>query len=409
VGRSLQAYLALAVALGLSGCLLFTDPINKAPSVTIISPSKVTRGMPADFTAKVTDDKDGLANMTVQWCGFEPGDKGCDGITSANWDKCKSDSPPPGSGTSYEFKTDSLAAVCLCVRATDHNGASGLACHLIEPENSTPEADIRDVSGASSAQPRPLCSQIHLSAENSRYPLGDKDKIEFNWTLQYSGTDSAGTATQLGACDNVSTKVEQHRCFYAAAPGTYTVKLAITDIADAGGAAVTVSSLPATFEIPVNVDAPPCLQRTDPDVYAQRILLTRITDLGGTYQSRTLKVLSVADDCEPYPVPAESTKSPTKFLWSVYDETQATPKWVYQTDTSDSFTVSQDMFRSALPGDTVKVRVEVQDTPVQKLAASHVYACSSDQVDICCGANACTGDKGKDCIRWTTWTVQFQP
>jgi len=160
-----------------------------------------------------------------------------------------------------------------------------------------------------------------------------------------------------------------------------------------------MTSSPVTFVIPVSVDTPPCLQRTEPDAHAQFIVLAHISD------PRTLKVWGVADDCEPYPVPVGSSKQPTQFVWSVYDATRAVPQWVYQTDTTDSLTVSQAVFPSVRPGDTVKVRVEVRDTPAQTLAQSHVYACSSDQVDTCCGANGCTGTN--DCIRWTTWTVNF--
>jgi hypothetical protein len=181
------------------------------------------------------------------------------------------------------------------------------------------------------------------------------------------------------------------------------VTLSIIDtVVSSGSDASTITkSEPTSFIVPVNEDTPPCLQRTDPDMYAQRILLARSSD-----QSRTFSVLSVADDCEPYPLPAGSPNKPAQFVWSVYDSTQASPSWTYQTNTSDSFTVSQAMFPNARPGDTIDVRVEVRDTKVQKNYPL-VQACSSDTVDICCGSSACSGIN--DCIRWTTWTVQFQP
>jgi len=155
-------------------------------------------------------------------------------------------------------------------------------------------------------------------------------------------------------------------------------------------------------DIPVSAATPPCIQRTDPDVNSKLILLGCGTDVGGTCQSRTFTVLSVKDDCEPYPLPAGSTHKATQFLWSVYDATQASPSWKYQTNTSDSFTVSQDMFPHARPGDTIELRLEVRDTKTSKTGASCL-----DSVDICCGTSACSGTN--DCIRWTTWTVQFQP
>ncbi len=292
-------------------------------------------------------------------------------------------------------------------RATDHNGATGQACYEI---TTTMTATIADVSGAYSGQPRPLCSQVHLSAESSVFPTGDSLKLD--WSIQYTGTDPVAKSVQLSACTgsvascaNVATdKANLHRWFYAGSPGTYTVTLSIEDTLS--GSSVPVISNTDTFVVPVDIDTPPCLKRTDPDVYAQRILLSRSADLGGTYQSRTFKVLNVADDCEPYPLPAGSTNSPTQFVWSVLDSTQASPTWTYQTNTSDSFTVSQALFPNARPGDTVEVRVEARDSVVQKLYQAGGQVCAQD-VNICCGSTAC--GTPNDCVRWTTWTVQFQP
>jgi hypothetical protein len=405
VGRSLRAYLAFTAALGLSGCLLFTDPINKAPVVTINPPSApVMPGIPADFTATVTDDKDRPTSLLVDWAVFDSKLGGCNWITPSDWppNPTELDSTAP-----YAFTMQSSAAVCLCARATDHNGASGQSCYKI---TTATVATIVDVSGAPSEQPRPLCSQVHLSAENSLFPAGDS--LKFNWGITYDGTDPAAKSVQLSACTgsvatcaNVGTdKADQHRWFYAGSPGTYTVTLSIQDTAP--GSSTPVTSTADPFVIPVDVDTPPCIKRTDPDVYAQRILLSRSTDLGGTYQSRTFKVLNVADDCEPYPLPAGSTNASTRFVWSVLDSTQASPTWTYQTNTSDSFTVSQALFPNARPGDTVQLRVEARDTVVEKIYQAGGQICAPD-VDICCGSTAC--GTPNDCVRWTTWTVQFQP
>lgn len=392
--------------LGLSGCLLFTDPINKAPTVSINGPSgQVVRGKTVEFTANVSDDKDSPATLVIAWSAFTSVNPGCDWITKAAW------APPQpieigASSAPYHFTANKMGVVCVCVQATDRDGASSQACQPVEPVNLTPVAIITDVSGARSGDSQPLCSSIHLSAEVSNSLAGDQ--LQFTWTMQYAGSDPAGKAAQLAACDDVvSSLADQHRCFYAAGPGTYTVTLTVSDTPAEGGTTFTTTSKPATFDIPVSVDTPPCLQRTDPDVYAQRVLLSRSTDLGSTYQSRTFKVLSAADDCEPYPVPASSGKQSTQFVWSIYDKTQLAPKWAPQTNTTDSFTVSQAMFPTARPGDTIQVRVEARDATVQKLYRSGISACASDLTDICCGSGQCTGTN--DCIRWTTWTVQFQP
>jgi hypothetical protein len=312
------------------------------------------------------------------------------------------------SSATYEFTPQSLEVVCVCARATDHKGASGQGClPPILPANPTPVARIVDVSGDPSGPPaRPLCSQVHLSAESSKFVASDQ--LQFNWSLQYSGSDPAGKSAQLATCAGVATdKTYQHRCFYAAAQGTYTVTLSIAATVALNGSTTTATSDLTSFEIPVSVDMPPCIQRTDPDAHAQWIMLSLGTDLGGTYQSRIFRVLNVADDCEPYPLPASSSSTSTQFVWSVYDPTQLSPSWIFQTNTSDSFVVSQAVFPNARPGDTIKLRVEARDTAVQKIYQSGGQVCSSDSVDICCGTSACGAPN--DCIRWTTWTVQFQP
>jgi len=409
VGWSLRASLAFTAALGLSGCLLFTDPINKAPVVKfLLVTNPVAFGIPAEFRVTVTDDKDNLPPLLVDWGEFNYPTQGCDSITNATWGSATKPTTLDSSA-SYLLTADSMAPACLCARATDHNGATGLNCVKITP---VPVATIVDVSGVPSGQQRRLCSQVHLSAENSSFPVGDK--VDFKWSIQYEGADSAGKSVQLAACTTgVPTgKAEQHRCFTAGSPGvstvgTYTVKLTIADTFVVNSASTSVPSDPATFVIPVNKDTPPCLQRTDPDAYARRILLSRNPDLSGTYQSRTFKVLSVDDDCEPYPLPAGSTNPSSLFVWSVLDSTKASPTWTYQTNDSDSFTISQAQFPNARPGDTIQLRVEVRDLVVQKVYQSGGSVCAQDTVDICCGSNAC--GTPNDCIRWTTWMVQFQP
>jgi hypothetical protein len=408
VGRSSSTYLASVALLGASGCLLFTDPINKAPEVDIVSPGgSIVRGESADFTANIHDDKDPLSALDIEWAVF-PSDKNesCVGITKNDWAQPTVEKTPRASDQPYVFKATSEGVVCVCVQVVDRNGARGQDCERVVVGPATLVATITDFSGKASGQPHSLCSEVHLSAESSRYPEGDL--VEFHWTIQYLATDPLGKATQLVTCDGIAKgKEDQHRCFYAAAPGTYTVTMSFTD-KPAGAATPGVQSKAVTFDVVVGADTPPSLQQTDPGIHALRIMLSRSTDLGATFQSRTFKVLSVDDDCEPYPVPAASAKQPTQFVWSIYDGTRASPAWVYQANTSDSFTVSQAMFPNALPGDSIKLRVEVRDEAVERSVMAGASACPSIETDICCGPSDCTGSIS-DRIRWTTWTVQFLP
>ena len=395
VGRWHQHSLVLAAALGVSGCLLFADPVNKAPAVKDISTKAavIYRDQPVDFWATVSDDKDSPSALQLRWHEFEAGEtKSCLWVTPNQW--------PTGIKTSpldapYSFKAESLKTMCLCAQVTDSNGASGYGCSLpIKPVALPP--DITDDSGVASNIDRPLCSQVRLSAHNADYPTGSP--VQFNWTIQYSGTDANGKSVQFVACDPAPTSKDVHRCFSASVPGTYTVSLEIVDNTDSSAPSKTMSE---PFVIPVAKDVPPCIRRSDPGVNAQRILLSGD-------QSRAVSVLSADDDCEPYPGVAGSTGT-TQFVWSVLDPTSGTTAtWAPQTNTSPSFTVSQSQFPNARPGDTIKVRLEVRDTLVQSdygTIKDYGNTICPDSTDICCGPGGCPSANA--CVRWTTWTVEF--
>lgn len=365
--------------------------------------SVIYRNKPVDFVATVSDDKDGPSTLQVRWSAMYPTNQSCAGIGASDWPYGISPSP---ADVPFTFKATSLSFTCLCAQVTDSQGASGYACYgPFKAQTPPPDAKITDLSGATSGQPRRLCSQISLSAKDSSFPPGDP--VQYTWGVQYSGSDpAAGKSAQLVPCSGDSTNVS--RCLDAQAAGTYTVSLTIED--DVDPTAPQPGTAPA-FVIPVLADQPPCLVRSDPDVHAGRILLARSTDLGGSYQNRTFKALTVDDDCEPYPKVAGSTGS-TQFQWSIYDPTSsANPQWVPQTDTSDTLIVSQTMFPNARPGDTIKVRLEVRDAQVQYLYQTGVYSAAhpicTDTTDVCCGSDGCTSANA--CVRWTTWTVQFQP
>jgi hypothetical protein len=397
VGRWHQLFLLVAAALGLAGCLLLSDPVNKAPTVTVSYQGlPIYRGQTVEFTATVKDDRDAPSDLELRWDVLSPKDgdpkTGSDGscltIGAADWRKgivpSRLDQP-----FSYKFD-DVLAAKCVCAEVTDSKGAKAYACSQpIKPSNPTPVPVITDESGALSGDTRRLCSQIRLFGEN-KADLPTSDPLSFKWTMQYSGTDAAGRSVQLSACPD--DKTGAHQCMYAAAPGDYTVSLTIDDTIDP---TQKTSGKSADYVIHVDLDRPPCLRRTEPDIYAHWILPS---------SSYTFKALSVDDDCEPYPQ-VSGSRGPTQFVWSVLDTTNGgTAGWVRQTESSDSFTISKSKFPNARPGDTIRVRLEVRDTPVQQSYQTGGKVC--DEIDQCCGPQGCGAN---ECVRWTTWTVQFQP
>jgi hypothetical protein len=400
MARLQQAPLVLLAALGLSGCLLFTDPINKAPVVTITGPSAPVRGATANYSANVADE-DSLLSFELSWAVFPSDASQCASITAAAW---SSQAPSSlASNEPFQFKAQNLDVVCLCVQTADHYGATGQACNQITPVNSIPSAVITDVAGYGSGTMRPLCTDIHLSSGSSTYPTGDQqqagEQVDFKW----NGTDPKGQALQSTPCPSPAGSGVDY-CFHAGSPGNYNVTLTITDTVSSNGTTTTTSSEPTTFQIPVDVDRPACIQQTSPDVYAQTILLSR------SEPPRQFSVSSVADDCDPYPPAATNLQ----FIWSLFDPTQPSAsgqtQWVPQSNfKAVSFPVSQALFPNVRPGDTVKVRLEVRDTPAQDFYSKGQPGgpiCPPDTIT-CYGKDA-SGNQN-DCVRWTTWNVQFQP
>ncbi len=405
MGRLSPLYLTGAALVGLSGCLLFTDPINEAPKVTITGKDTVVRGQTEKYWIATLEDEDYVT--TVEWAEIDAQNEGCSGIAGKDWAGVST--TQRNRGASYDYKPITAGVTCICARATDSQGAVGYApCLRVLSQNKAPDAIITDAEKHRSGDTRALCSSIHLSAAESIFPLDPAyDTVSFEWALVYSGTDANGENVKGVPCSGITKDPDQHFCFYAAVPGPYTVTLTITDTPSPAIGGDPLTSAPVSFVVNVDVDRPPCLELTEPDVHIERVLLSRSSDLGSSYESRTFKVLSAPDDCEPYPVPAESGKKPAQFVWSILDPAKSKTDWDYKDNSSSSFTISQSMFPNALPGDSIKLRVEVRDTEVQKIYSAGIPACSSPDTGICCDGGPCTGTN--DCVRWTTWTVQFLP
>lgn len=395
VGRSSSAYLAVSALVGLSGCLLYTDPINEAPKVTISGPETVDRGQPAEYWITTLEDEDDLT--TVEWAAIRAVNQGCSAITNADWPFAIETKGPLDRDAPFAFEPPTLDVMCICARATDSHGAVGFSspCVRLVPSNATPKAKIDDVEGLASGASRPLCSTIHLSADKSEFPTSKNDQVDFKW----SATDPGGASIQTGDCGGVADGVKvQHFCFYAGVPGTYTVTLSITDTPLFSGGGGPLTSAPVTFVAQVAADRPAYLRRTAPEWDAQVIVLSSSAD-----DSRTFEVTSVDDDCEPIPAPVG--KKEARLRWSIWDGTQLNPKWDYQASSSKTFAISRARFPNALPGDTVKIRVEVRDTAADNLYQTPGYSPCPEQTDICCEGGDCTAAPPP--VRWTTWTVLF--
>jgi hypothetical protein len=351
--------------------------------------------------ASVQDDQDAPSSLRLTWIAIPTQDGQCDAVGKSHFQS--GNLTGTGATEEYDYIATTLDPTCVCVEVMDHQGATSHDCLLLEAKNRPPVVVLEDVLKIPSGKVRPLHSTIRLTAAASKDP--ESDPLQYAWTLNYSGSDPAGKAVQIGACTDTSATLEPVvQCFKATAPGTYEVTLQVADTVVHHGKAETKWTPPSSFSVPVDVDRPPCIERTFPDSRAQRILLSRSSDLGGLYENRIFQVLSVADDGEPYPSPLGTRKNPAKLIWYIYDSTQLHPTWVRQISESDQLVVSQSRFPNARPGDTVRIRLEVRDALVD--ANYKDWICPQDQ-DFCCAPGSCADADA--CLRWTTWTVQFQP
>jgi len=362
--------------------------------VTIQGPETVERGQSAEYRVVTLDDEDNLS--TVEWATIGSENQGCTAITNADW-PFASETRTLDRDAPYEFQPDTLQVMCICARATDSHGAVGFSspCVRVVPVTATPVARIVDVEKYASEATRPLCSTIHLSAESSTFPKSKDDEVKFSW----AATDPSGGSITLGYCGGIPDQVkEQHRCINAAVSGTYTVTLSITDTPLSGVGGGPLTSEPVTFVAKVAADRPAWLLRTDPAWDAQHVLL-------GSNESRTFAVSSVDDDCEPIPAPVG--KKEARLVWSIWDPTGTVPQWVYLATSSRSLEVTQEWFPNRALGDTGKIRVEVLDAAAETLYKTPGYSPCLEETDICCEAGNCTDSPPH--VRWTTWTVHFQP
>lgn len=384
----------------LPSCLLVSEKANRPPQVTIVNNTMdVYRQKPLSLSALVKDDQDAPSSLRLTWIAIANKGSDCDAISKDDFRV----GLVAGTTENYDYTATTLEPTCVCVEVTDHQGATAHDCHLLQAKNLPPVVVLEDVLKIPSGEMRPLHSAVRLTAAASKDP--ESDPLQYVWAIHYSGADPLGKVVHLGSCtDTLPSEEPTARCFYATAAGTYEVTLKVADTVQRQGISETNWSEPVKFIVPVDVDRPPCIERTFPDSRAQRILLSRSTDLGGLYESRVFQVLSVADDGEPFPLPLGTRKIPAKLIWYVFDSTQPSPTWVRQASESDQLLVSQSRFPNARPGDTVRIRLEVRDSLVD--ANYQDWICPQDQ-DYCCAPGSCAVKDA--CLRWTTWTVQFQP
>jgi hypothetical protein len=348
-----------------AGCILYSDPINNPPEISIVQPERITRTAPAVFTANVSDPEEELATLRLGWletsgaCGPELVEKLKSGAVQAE--------------SSIDLPTHTLLAnthgsYCVAVLVTDRHGARAAAAVTVETVNLPPTIALdASVAGIATAV-RPLWSTVRVAARGADDvsvldPEGDKV------TLAWSLTRPDGATVVPLPCPDAATKPEI--CFTADLSGDYTVSITATDIF---GLVQTSES-----KLTVAPDAPPCLGQLEPNLP----LLLRAADAPATFA-----ILNVADDGDPFPRPTNRT-SEIRFTWSV--QQPGKPFGRLADYNAERFTLPG----TYKTGDRVQVRVEVEDRVLRNLAAS----CSDSEPT--CGVSP-------TCLQRYTWAVEYR-
>jgi hypothetical protein len=265
--------LSLLLAGEAAGCLLYTDRINHAPTVTLRVPARIDVGQEVSYTADAADPDQDARTLVFEWwlnegpCGqagpARSGDHidGGRGVASAT---VKRQKPDP---------------FCLSVFVTDDAQAEASDSKPGQAANQPPTAAITVVS-PKGAGPYPLYGTLELSGAG-------KDPEQGPVTLVWSQT-VAGQSVTPRRCEG-----SDHVCIPLDQPGPGAVTLQATDDAGQSGT--------ATFSWTTAEDRAPCIGHTTPEVVMGRIIHDTTKD-----GPLDVRLMSADDDGDPYPSSGQS-------------------------------------------------------------------------------------------------------
>ncbi len=373
VGSIMRTVSALCWVLATSGCLI-SEPINQAPTVTIIAPDHIYRAQPATFRAQVADPDgvDDVSETTVAWSVLLTP---CESATEDLWRAVR-----PEIGATLIMRPVGREGFCLRAQVRDRHGAEGRSPVLGRiPENKTPVATLTLSPKAPASGIYPLYSQIRLSAEGSRDD--DGDVLGYSWTA----TDATMADVALDACDDSGSQKNLVRCLNLTTPGQFTVTVVVAETNVPSGTAAATTS--ATTTIVVADDQPPCLVLSQIEPNPESLPLVILPSEG----RRRFSIRQVKDD--GHPLPAGPRGEPT-FLWSVWESS----RWEALPGDRAEYDMGAYLFSDVRPGRSVRVAVQVFDPVHAKKQAAIETACKDK--DLC--------EDPVGCVRRVAWTLRFQ-
>jgi hypothetical protein len=348
------------------GCLLYTDPVNAPPVVTIVtSPAAIYPNQSVTLEADGSDPDGDHVSFT--WWTV-PGL--CSEATPADW----SAAMPASADRVFSLQVLGHEAACVRVIGRDSHGAAAEPRYIeLAPRNRPPRVTLT-VPGATGAVP--LFSTVRLEAG----PLVDEDGDEL--TFKWKAVDPAGAPVTFARCDG---PVEEHaRCLAAERTGAYMVTVEASDGVPASAPATS------TVSVAVGPDQPPCIEATDPSAETGVVVLA-VTD-----PPRRFEVRQVKDDGHPFPAGPLGKAS---FQWFTAREGSAI--WTRALGyTEATFDVGASRFDDARPGSVFRVRVEARDPQRENPAAWRELEAACEDRAIC--------RLPESCVRWMTWSVRFR-
>ena len=388
------AYLSLLTS---AGCLLFSDPINTAPAVSIAcsqeafstvcsqgqDPPNFARKANVQFQAIASDPDQSTDTLRFDWYLG----KYCNAVVPAQ-------GPSVGQAQFLLLPTD-LGSGCVAVVVTDSQGATAVASRDFAVVDQPPVAQLDIASAAGGVLPEPgqplmlpLYARATFTAAESKDPDDNSEQLDFLWTVL-----SGNTPIAMPGCPDPS-KAPWLCSFATDKAGSYRVQIVVSDSILASAPAekaiqVAADQLPnivldfAQPLPPLSPDDPPLpLVASQPNTFT----VNRVEDDGDPYPS--------SDPATPYPNP------PASFLW--FYQSGGSPSFDrLSTATGPSLTVPPGTFGAQ---QAIRLRVEYHD----RVTACQPKTLGCNAVLAACDPSATVCYSPDLRAQWVTWSVLFR-
>lgn len=387
-----------------AGCLVFSDPINNAPTVAIKCPQaglaasdgvacpteptpQLFRGSNA-FEAVALDENQPASTLMFEW--WYAADKTCNSV----FDGPSQQEPKTGKAI-FTYQNTELGNGCVGVVVKDSQGARAQASQLFTVIDQAPTADIKITSASGAALPLPgqtlalpLFAKAVLTGKDSKDP-DDSNPLDFHWSVY----DADNTQISMPGCPDPAK--DSILCTFASpTPGTYQVKLVVSDD--------SLSSDPVEQTIEVADDQLPKIVletvQPAPPYPPDDAPLQLLASVNNTFT-----IARVEDDGDPYPSGDPMfpyPKPPAGFVWFYKASGDSSFKRLIG-ETGPSFLIKAGTF---LPQQSIQVRVEYRD---------RVTACQPNLPGCNAVFESCSR-MGTICYapglraQWVTWAVDFR-